>query len=563
MLDDKDMPDFDAVPSETYEEMLRELDSDEMAMEWMDEPEAQLPVAGETTHAIDSTFLNGDEEAARVREKREFFSARADLRTQLVATSDSKGAFLGFEACLHNLHKILTLDPRLSGALAYNEMSERPCFVKSVELSDDIDPIRVRPGATEDVRDEHIHDIRTWLSYPETRFGWGTGFKAPDMKPAISAAARRNRFHPVKAMFEKETWDGTPRIDTLGIRYLGMPDDAYSREIFRLVMLAMIARVYQPGHDFQLMLIIEGATQGSGKSTFVKTLAGGFYNEVEASDMKDARSKAEALVGSLIIEMPELTALRRLPEDEAKQLISRGAIKVRGAWGSQAELTLLQCVIIGTTNRRAYLVDPTGNRRMAPAKVHPRFTRFNRIDNEGLKAELPQLYAEALHEYHRLSAASADGTLDLNLSAEAAKIQERLTATAMVETEADTLHGRIEEILMTPTSIDPRSLTPAQMDKFFVEVEGEVYRRIWCREMIVRMLEAEGRDVTQLRTTAKNNDVAVALEKLVWIAPDAGKAKIPGYADLGRQNTLAIDTDAFAQALEARRAEEAADAAPF
>lgn len=560
MLDDKDMPEFDAASDDSYEQAMKDMDDGAPAMEWQDEPQAHLP---EKSFSFGESFQEDDEETKRVEDLRQFREGRAALRTSLQTIQDSKGAFVGFAGSLHNIHKILTRDPVVGGSLAYNEMTERPCFLKSVNLSDDLDPITVKPGHTLDVRDEHIHDLRTWISYPEAKFGWGTDLRSSDMKPAISAAARRNRFHPVKKMFEAEKWDGTPRIDTLGIRYLGMPDDAYSREIFRLVMLAMIARVYQPGHDFQLMLIIEGATQGSGKSTFVKTLAGGFYNEVEASDMRDARSKAEALVGSLIIEMPELTALRKLPEDEAKQLISRGAIKVRGAWGSQTELTLLQCVIIGTTNRRAYLVDPTGNRRMAPAKVHQKFSRFNRIDNEALKSELPQLYAEALHEYRRLSAESADGTLDLNLSAEAAKIQERLTATAMVETEADTLHGRIEEILMTPTAIDPRSLSGAQQEKFFLEVEGEVYRKLWCREMIVRMLEAEGRDVTQLRTTAKNNDVATALEKLVWIAPDAGKAKIPGYEDLGRQNTLAIDVDAFAEAMARRKAEEAADAAPF
>lgn len=42
MLDDKGMPEFDAVPNDSYEQMLRELDADEAAMELQDEPEAQL-----------------------------------------------------------------------------------------------------------------------------------------------------------------------------------------------------------------------------------------------------------------------------------------------------------------------------------------------------------------------------------------------------------------------------------------------------------------------------------------------------------------------------------------
>ena len=55
-------------------------------------------------------------------------------------------------------------------------------------------------------------------------------------------------------------------------KYLGAEEDAYTREIMQLLMLAAIHRVYEPGCKYEIMVCLVGG-QGAGKSTFFRFLA--------------------------------------------------------------------------------------------------------------------------------------------------------------------------------------------------------------------------------------------------------------------------------------------------
>ena len=64
------------------------------------------------------------------------------------------------------------------------------------------------------------------------------------------------------------TWDGTPRLDTLFIDYLGAEDSLYNRTVCRKAFVAAVARAMLPGCKFDNMLILCGP-QGIGKSTLL------------------------------------------------------------------------------------------------------------------------------------------------------------------------------------------------------------------------------------------------------------------------------------------------------
>ena len=51
----------------------------------------------------------------------------------------------------------------------------------------------------------------------------------------------------------------------------GAEEDAYTREIMQLLMLAAIHRVYEPGCKYEIMVCLVGG-QGAGKSTFFGSL---------------------------------------------------------------------------------------------------------------------------------------------------------------------------------------------------------------------------------------------------------------------------------------------------
>lgn len=93
-----------------------------------------------------------------------------------------------------------------------------------------------------------------------------------NINKAMNIVASENKYHPIRDCLEKLKWDRLSRIDNLLSRYLGADHDDYTKEIMRLLMLAAIRRVYEPGCKFEIMVCLVGG-QGAGKSTFFRFLA--------------------------------------------------------------------------------------------------------------------------------------------------------------------------------------------------------------------------------------------------------------------------------------------------
>ncbi|WP_205389066.1 VapE domain-containing protein [Sulfitobacter sp. JL08] len=60
-------------------------------------------------------------------------------------------------------------------------------------------------------------------------------------------------------------------VERLFIDFCGAEDNPYNREVAKIVMVASVARVFEPGCKFDFAPILEGG-QGIGKSTFIKRL---------------------------------------------------------------------------------------------------------------------------------------------------------------------------------------------------------------------------------------------------------------------------------------------------
>src|SRR5690606_32395144 len=194
----------------------------------------------------------------------------------------------------------------------------------------------------------------------------------------------------------------------LFVDYLGCPDDEYHRQTARLWLIAAVARVYQPGHKFDYVPILEGA-QGIRKSSFFKVLGRHWFVELDCS-FDDPKKIVETLVGQWIAEIPELSQFNCSEVGAIKSFFSKGEEKVREAYGRKAKRFLRQSVYGGTTNDREYLRDPTGNRRFWPIAV-----LIDQIDTTKLERNVDQIWAEAVHEFKRLAAEYPPGRLPLYL----------------------------------------------------------------------------------------------------------------------------------------------------
>ncbi len=359
---------------------------------------------------------------------------------------------------LHNIVLIVRHDTRLAGLPQLNQFTQEvvqrgaPGKYKSAtraspkgskQLTGPVwevsDPVN---GAMwSNSRDNAVRDV---LEAPKRQGGYGLKVSDRDLKGAVDLVSRENQFHPVREYLSTCEWDGVPRIEQLFVDYLGADQHSYTRDVARLFMVAAVTRIFEPGHKFDFAVILEGI-QGKKKSTFIQVLARKWFAELDG-DFHDSKQMVELMLGSWILEIPELSGFGRSDVRTIKAFISRQTDKVRLSYERRAELYARQCVFIGSTNDRKYLRDDTGGRRFWPMVCH-----IVSINTEKLEREIDQLWAEAVEVYRAMRKKQPVGTLPLYLTNPVSlAYAEALQEDRRIEGAEDGLAGRIAEWLNTP-----------------------------------------------------------------------------------------------------------------
>jgi hypothetical protein len=236
--------------------------------------------------------------------------------------------------------------------------------------------------------DDHAMN-RLWLDIDAT-FGFRPRLEF--FQIVVSDACRRDAFHPVLDYLDGLEWDETERLDDWLVRFCGADDTEYVRAVGRLVLLAAVRRVRQPGAKFDELLILE-SDEGHDKSSMLAELA---VREEWFSDSLplsvDDKRMIEGHTGKWIIEIAELQGMRKGEVEKIKAQLSRRRDRARLAYGRLPVEVARQCVFIATHNPApgggGYLKSLTGNRRFWPVRV-------NRIDLAAFKRDRDQLWAEA------------------------------------------------------------------------------------------------------------------------------------------------------------------------
>ena len=336
-----------------------------------------------------------------------------------------------YESSANNINLIIQNDKMIKNAFKLNTFDNKRYVIKSL-------PWR-KVNGIELFRDVDYAGIRNYI---ECVYGIVSNQKVDD---ALSLEFEKKKFHPIVDFIKSSQWDGIPRVNNLLIDYFGADNNAYTKAAIRKMLCAAVARVFEPGVKFDLVLILVGE-QGTYKSTFIKHLGMDWFSDTFTT--VQGKESFEQIQGAWIIEMAELAGLKKAEVETIKHYIAKREDSFRPAYGRVVETYKRQCVFFGTTNCKDFLKDPTGNRRFMPVDVHKeRATKS--VINDLTPDEVRQVWAEAYQMYLAKEPLYLTGDENMLATIEQTK-----------HAESDERRGIIEEYLdkLYPADWDKRDI---------------------------------------------------------------------------------------------------------
>lgn len=286
-----------------------------------------------------------------------------------------------------------SLKPTYNTALAVLEKFDWGFAYNELDLSYVLraDPLPWAGHYDRKLTDDTLRVIRNFLL-----LHCGVELKKEHVLDACLSLARATPFNPVVEYLERaeQEWDGESRVANWLSTYLGVKVDdenrAYVSAVGSIFLVGAVARanVRESSVKFDTILILEGHTQGKGKSTALKILGGPWYSDAELGNVRD-KDAAHNLQGVWIQELPELGTIARSDLNAMKAFASREVDKFRAPYDAQPNWYPRHCVFAATTNESAYLIDPTGNRRYLPVETGD-------LELEALARDRDQLWGEAV-----------------------------------------------------------------------------------------------------------------------------------------------------------------------
>lgn len=374
-------------------------------------------------------------------------------------------------ACLANAELILSCMDEWRGRIGYDEFAEKTVYRGKLPCE--------RNGASDGEWTDHLDSTAAiWLQRK-----WGVEFSPSTVGQAVEVLARKFRFHPVReALAALPPWDGIRRNGDWLSDYLGVERTEYTALVGTFFLRGMIKRVMQPGCKFDYCLVLEG-DQGKGKSTAARILSWHWFADTDL-DLSNKDSLL-ALPGHWVYEIAELGSLMKAEERKQKSFLSRQDDEYRPPYGKRLIKVPRQSVFIGTTNEEEYLKDATGARRFWPVMCGGEFNL------DGLRANLEQMFAEALADYYAGERCwpTPEEQRDLFTPEQAKR--------GMPEPFEDYLwkwvNDQVAPFSMADVASGPLNLTPDKLTPAVVTRIGITLRKLGCGRVEDRLAEDPSR----------------------------------------------------------------------
>lgn len=329
--------------------------------------------------------------------------AKAAARESSAAAEDEEGDAPRWRRCLLKSAKGATLAVRENAVLALDGYPDKGIpgvadvagLIAFNEFTNNVVKTRATPWGT---------PAGEWLEADELLMGqwlvqehWLPPMSRGTLEESVIMVAQRHRFHPVRRELDalRGKWDGVKRLRTW-LRTVCLEEDEfddkdllqqYLARVGTWLVMAMCARVMDPGCKFDYMTIFEGP-QGWGKSTLARVLGGDYF--ADTGLILGEKDSYQNLQGIWVYEWGELDSLARSEVTKVKQFTSSQKDRFRASFDRRPRDYPRQCVFVGTTNEDHYLTDLTGNRRFWPVRIE------RPVDLAWVREHRAQLLAEAL-----------------------------------------------------------------------------------------------------------------------------------------------------------------------
>lgn len=324
----------------------------------------------------------------REREKEQLLAAAQQRRSERQPSWRDElvlGDNMRPSACFANA--CLMLEHIYRGRLSYDIMAERPCL--------DGDP----------VDDRAVSRIRRHLGSDE-----GVNYGKEDIAEAVSLVGSEAReFHPVRDYLRacRARWDGVRRLDNAATLLLKVPEgDRLARTMVRRTMIAMAARGLCPGVKVDTILILLGY-QGAKKSTFFRTLGGPWFGDSKV-DITDRKGQM-VMAARWIYEWPEIDKVfQKHSDSDIKAFVSQQDDTYIPMYGRSVKTVERSWLAVGTTNKKRFLTDATGDRRAWVIDLHGNGSRW-KVNAKLVEMMRDLLFGEAVAEYEAFLEAERSG----------------------------------------------------------------------------------------------------------------------------------------------------------
>jgi len=262
-----------------------------------------------------------------------------------------------------------------------------------------------------------------------------------------------------------------PTLATLATDVLGCTDP-FANTLVQKTLVAACRRARNPGAFHKSMLVLKGE-QGTGKTPFVKILAGAFYHSTGNGNLADRDTILECQ-GKWLVEVEELSALGKADENALKTAVSRTHDVITKKYEPDGQSYPRSFVLVGTTNKDAFLTDSTGNPRYWVIET-------GKIDLARLEQMRDTLWAEA--DFLARSGASNELTSD-----EAEHLEGANKAFTVVHPWIDEvrkyLGGKKEVASATQVLMHVLKNDLTKADKRALNEVGDIMRTLGCKNVV-------------------------------------------------------------------------------